>query len=140
MSIDASQTSQMSQEPPKTIDLTYTTEEDDEEEGERLEGFVVSDSDVEYLSDDTEDDVAIVKQLPQVSELGTRVCEGRRRSTRVSKPTDRYVHPDYDEVNKDFIVEEGDYCTSESEADPEESDWDVGQADSEGSEASDVDI
>ena len=85
------------------IDLTYTTTED-EEDDVRLEGFVVSDSEIEYVSDTQDDDAAIVNQATALKDLGTTFTNGRRVSTRARKPTVHYVHPDAAEVHKEFMT------------------------------------
>ena len=106
------------------IDLTYTSSEEEEEEGARLEGFVVSDSEVEYLSDSGDDDEIIAKQIHTVANMGTSFVAGQRRSTRVSKPPDRFVHPDEKEVHKEFI---GQVLTTDSEEELSAgSDWEAG--------------
>lgn len=90
---------------PDVIDLTYATTEDEDDDDVRLEGFVVSDSEIEYLSDTDDDDAVIVKQAAAVEDLGTTFAAGRRVSTRARKPTERYVHPDAAEVNAAFDAE-----------------------------------
>ena len=82
MSASVAGTRTPSEGTPVVFDLTYTSsEEEPEEEDVRLVGFVVSDSEVEYLPDEP-DDVTIVKQLDTVKDLGTTFAGGRRVSTR----------------------------------------------------------
>jgi hypothetical protein len=118
--VSVAETRGASSETAEICDLAYTSAEEEEEDDDvRLEGFVVSDSEVEYLTDEP-DDMSIVKQLPTVQNLGTTFAEGRRVSTRARKPTERYVHPDAAEVNAAFATE-----TAGTETD---SDMSVGSA------------
>lgn len=112
-SVPAPHTPAPTQKAVDVIDLTYTTTEDEDDDA-RLEGFVVSDSDIEYLSDTDDDDAVIVKQSAAVEDFGTTFAAGRRVSTRARKPTDRYVHPDMEEVHKEFLVDTGSGTESEA--------------------------
>ena len=108
-----------------SVDLSVSSETESYDEDTDLDGFVVSDEVVETVqTTEDQDEQEIVQQLKDVEHMGTRVENGRRRSTRVSKPTDKYQHPDFNKVYFTSGDEEDDWDTEDdADAEDESEEW-----------------
>ena len=105
-----------------TIDLTMSSDTDPDEVDTDLEGFVVYGDEVETVqTTEDQDENEILQQYDQVNDLGTQVRGGLRRSTRVSKPTDRYRDPEFDKIY--FTSGDEADWESEEEEDEEDDEW-----------------
>ena len=108
-----------------SVDLSVSSEPESYDEDTDLDGFVVDSDDAVETVQTTEDqdEQEIVQQLKDVEHMGTRVENGRRRSTRVSKPTVKYQHPDFNKVYFTSGDEQEDWDTEDDADDDESEEW-----------------